>query len=126
MSAARLLQFRAGRALRQGDSNTVAPQPDRGLVYLQQEDDGLLHFCYKDLATGHLEDDLIIFPGDAEFHKVNDRVHVLKFNSSSARHFYWHQDPDLDPEEFNRRGDAVNRLIGADLPQPIDTDDNQS
>lgn len=82
-------------------------------MYIQEEDDGLLHFCYKDLATGHLEDDLIIFPGDASFHDVNDRVHVLKFNSSSARHFYWHQDPELDPQEFKRRRDEVNRLIGA-------------
>ncbi|KAG0666909.1 hypothetical protein C6P46_003619 [Rhodotorula mucilaginosa] len=113
MSGQRLLQFRAGRAVRQGDSNTVTPQPQRGLVYIQEEDDGLLHFCYKDLATGQLEDDLIIFPGDASFHDVNDRVQVLKFNSSSARHFYWHQDPQLDPQQFKRTRDEVNRLIGA-------------
>ncbi|GAA5985653.1 hypothetical protein JCM10908_007058 [Rhodotorula pacifica] len=113
----RLMQFRAGRAVRQGDSNTVVPQSERGLVYLQ-EDDGLLHFCYKDLATGQLEEDLIIFPGDASFHKTRaDRVHVLKFNSSSARHFFWHQDPGLDTQEFERRRQQVNQLIGSEEEQ---------
>lgn len=62
-----LLQFKAGRAARRGETNWVDPSPGRGsvlplsdsssppltttlysLVYLQEED-GLLHFYYKDL-----------------------------------------------------------------------------
>ncbi|BGP35536.1 hypothetical protein JCM10296v2_007376 [Rhodotorula toruloides] len=113
MSFAPLLQFKAGRAFRQGETNTVVAQPDRGLVYLQNED-GLLHFYYKDLTSGAVAEDLIIFPGDATFVKATDRVHVLKFSSSSARHFFWHQDVELSTDEFERRGRMVNELIGAE------------
>ncbi|GAA6005758.1 proteasome regulatory particle lid subunit RPN13 [Rhodotorula paludigena] len=113
--SAPLLQFKAGRCERQGDSNTVSPQPGRGLVYLQEED-GLLHFYYKDLDANAIVDDLIIFPGDATFERATDRVHVLKFSSSSARHFFWHQDVDLAADEFARRGDRANELIGAEGP----------
>ncbi|GAA5820871.1 hypothetical protein JCM3770_007277 [Rhodotorula araucariae] len=120
MSAA-LLQFKAGRAERQGNSNTVVPQPGRGLVYLQEED-GLMHFCYKDLDSDTLVEDLIVFPGDATFQQATDRVHVLKFNSSSARHFFWHQDLDLDPDEFARRGRTVNDLIGAEPAAHMDVE----
>ncbi|GAA5872230.1 hypothetical protein JCM1840_004102 [Sporobolomyces johnsonii] len=110
-----LLQFKAGRSFRQGDSNQVVSQPDRGLVYLQEED-GLLHFYYKDLSSQAVVEDLIIFPGDASL-KVADkqhRVHVLKFNSSSARHFFWHQDQGLSEDEFEQRGRRVNELIGGE------------
>ncbi|GAA5979346.1 hypothetical protein JCM21900_004846, partial [Sporobolomyces salmonicolor] len=110
-----LLEFKAGRSFRQGDSNQVVSQPDRGLVYLQEED-GLLHFYYKDLASQAIVEDLIIFPGDASL-KVADRqhrVHVLKFNSSSARHFFWHQDQELSEDEFEQRGRSVNELIGGE------------
>ncbi|KPV73277.1 uncharacterized protein RHOBADRAFT_55043 [Rhodotorula graminis WP1] len=135
--SAPLFQFQAGRAERQGDSNTVVPQPGRGLVYLQEED-GLLHFYYKDLESecaplspllpcaplAHLQppafnssivDDLIIFPGDATFDQATpDRVHVLKFLSSSARHFYWAQKRDLSHDEFTSQRRRVNELIGAE------------
>ncbi|POY75488.1 putative ADP-specific phosphofructokinase [Rhodotorula taiwanensis] len=115
--SARLMQFRAGRAFRQGETNTVVPEAGRGLVYLQEED-GLLHFCYKNLETNQVDEDLIIFPGDASFANATpDRVHVLRFNSSSARHFFWHQDPQLDQAEFEQRGRRVNELIGA---EPVD------
>ncbi|GAA5939679.1 hypothetical protein JCM3775_002085 [Rhodotorula graminis] len=112
--SAPLFQFQAGRAERQGDSNTVVPQPGRGLVYLQEED-GLLHFYYKDLESDSIVDDLIIFPGDATFDQATpDRVHVLKFLSSSARHFYWAQKRDLSHDEFTSQRRRVNELIGAE------------
>ncbi|GAA5930477.1 uncharacterized protein JCM15063_004818 [Sporobolomyces koalae] len=110
-----LLQFKAGRSFREGETNQVVSQPDRGLIYLEEED-GLLHFYYKDLTTSQIVEDLIIFPGDASFkvaHKPS-RVSVLKFNSSSARHFFWHQDANLSEQEFEERGKRVNELIGGD------------
>ncbi|GAA6009741.1 hypothetical protein JCM11491_001082 [Sporobolomyces phaffii] len=110
-----LLQFKAGRSFRQGETNEVVSNPDRGLIYLEEED-GLLHFYYKDLATSSILEDLIIFPGDASFQPANKahRVSVLKFNSSSARHFFWHQDASLSEQEFEQRGRRVNELIGGD------------
>ncbi|GAA5952543.1 hypothetical protein JCM3765_002201 [Sporobolomyces pararoseus] len=110
-----LLQFKAGRSFREGQSNQVVSNPDRGLVYLEEED-GLLHFYYKDLTTSSVLEDLIIFPGDASFQIANKahRVSVLKFNSSSARHFFWHQDQNLSEQEFEERGKKVNELIGSE------------
>ncbi|GAA5830161.1 hypothetical protein JCM11251_006901 [Rhodosporidiobolus azoricus] len=116
-----LLQFKAGRATRQGDSNTVVCEPDRGLITIEEQD-GLLHFLYTSLASPArpVLDDLIIFPGDASFLSVPSsspaygRAHCLKFNSSSARHFYWSQDVDLSTEEYEARGRRVNELIGGE------------
>lgn len=60
--------------------------------------------------------DLILFPGDATFTKCSSagggdaaRVYVLKFTSSSARHFYWLQDVSSDKDERQTR--RVNALI---------------
>lgn len=62
-----------------------------------------MHFCWKDRTSGSVEDDLIIFPEDAEFKKVTQcttgRVYVLKFKSSSRRCFYWMQEPKEDKDE---------------------------
>ena len=87
---------------------------DFRLLYLRQEDD-LMHLCWKvlsifqtlhagtneltwfslqDRKTNAVEDDLIIFPNDAQLHKVTQstgRVYVLKFQSSSQRLFFWLQ-----------------------------------
>jgi hypothetical protein len=50
-------------------------------------------------SGGVMEDDRIIFPGDAEFKYVeqarnntkNSRVYVLKFQGSTERLFFWMQ-----------------------------------
>lgn len=55
--------------------------------------------------------DLIIFPGDATFAKAAERVYVLKFSSSSHRHFFWNQDVDSSKDAEHAR--KVNELIGA-------------
>ncbi|GAA5907204.1 uncharacterized protein JCM6883_006177 [Sporobolomyces salmoneus] len=110
-----LLQFKAGRSFREGQTNQVVSNPDRGLIYLEEEDD-LLHFRYKDLSSSSVLEDLIIFPGDAHFAVANKehRVSVLKFNSSSARHFFWHQDQGLTEQDFEQRTKKVNELIGSE------------
>lgn len=50
-------------------------------------------------------------PCAASFVKAAPRVHVLKFSSSSSRHFYWLQDVDESKDEDNAA--KVNELIGA-------------
>ena len=60
--------------------------------------------------------DLILFPGDATFTQVSSeggRTYVLRFTSSSARHFYWMQD--VEDTQDSRRASRVNALI--DDPQ---------
>ncbi|GJJ71333.1 26S proteasome regulatory subunit N13 [Entomortierella parvispora] len=90
-----LLEFRAGRCFRTAGTNIVKPEPAKGLVYLDKED-GLTHFYWKNIATGTVEDDYILFPGDAEVVTVpqctTGRVIMLQFQSSSEKLFFWLQE----------------------------------
>uniref|UniRef100_A0A1A9X4B7 Proteasomal ubiquitin receptor ADRM1 homolog n=1 Tax=Glossina brevipalpis TaxID=37001 RepID=A0A1A9X4B7_9MUSC len=110
-SGSNLIEFRAGRMNLVG--KMVHPDTRKGLVYMTQGDDGLMHFCWKDRTTGKVEDDLIVFPDDFEYKRVEQcktgRVYVLKFKTSSRRMFFWMQEPKPDKdEEYCRR---VNELL---------------
>ncbi|KAF9094197.1 adhesion regulating molecule 1 [Mortierella sp. AD031] len=117
MASKTLLQFKAGRCFRDGTTNTVKPDATKGLVYMEEED-GLLHFFWKNRTTNTVEDDLILFPGDAELLKVDEcttgRVLVLKFKSSSQKLFFWLQEPNADRDQIVLQ--QANSLInqGAD------------
>lgn len=107
-----LVEFRAGRM--NLVNKMVHPDNRKGLVYVYQADDGLIHFCWKDRTTGNVEDDLIVFPDDCEFKKIenvkNGRVFLLKFKSSSRRLFFWMQEPktDKDDEWCRRINEVIN------------------
>jgi len=108
-----LVEFRAGKMNLKG--NMVHPDKRKGLVYIYQSDDGLTHFCWKDRTSGVVEDDLIIFPEDAEFLRVTQckeeaRVFLLKFKASSRKLFYWMQEPkaDGDGEKVTKVNEAIN------------------
>ncbi|TDL22232.1 adhesion regulating molecule [Rickenella mellea] len=107
-----LLAFKAGRAVRREGTNFLDPIPTRGAVLLTNED-GLLHLQWKNRTTNEVEEDLILFPEDASFHKVTQsawgRTYVLKFSSSNQRQFFWMQDasPARDEEFVNN----VNELL---------------
>nr|XP_020464764.1 proteasomal ubiquitin receptor ADRM1-like isoform X2 [Monopterus albus] len=96
-----LVEFRAGKMSLKG--NVVTPDKRKGMVYIQQSDDSLIHFCWKDRTSGNVDDDLIIFPDDCEFKRVNQcttgRVYVLKFKAGSKRLFFWMQEPKTDKDE---------------------------
>uniref|UniRef100_UPI003AAC56A6 proteasomal ubiquitin receptor ADRM1-like isoform X1 n=1 Tax=Centroberyx gerrardi TaxID=166262 RepID=UPI003AAC56A6 len=96
-----LVEFRAGKMSLKG--STVTPDKRKGTVYIQQSDDSLIHFCWKDRTSGNVDDDLIIFPDDCEFKRVNQcttgRVYVLKFKAGSKRLFFWMQEPKTDKDE---------------------------
>ncbi|KAM6977165.1 proteasomal ubiquitin receptor ADRM1 [Aplochiton taeniatus] len=101
-----LVEFRAGKMTLKG--STVTPDKRKGQVYIQQTDDSLIHFCWKDRTSGNVDDDLIIFPDDCEFKRVSQcttgRVYVLKFKAGSKRLFFWMQEPKTDKdEEFCRK-----------------------
>jgi len=52
-----LIQFRAGRRERRQNTKWVDPQPGKGLISLEQSnEDGLMHFQYKDLESNTLID----------------------------------------------------------------------
>ncbi|KAJ1918557.1 hypothetical protein IWQ60_007469 [Tieghemiomyces parasiticus] len=111
-----LIQFKAGRCMRDGDTNWVRSDPRKGLAFLRIGDDGLLHFYWKVRRTTSYEEDLIIFPEEAEFLKCTqseDRVYLLKFKSSAQRLFFWMQGstPEKDPEVCRR----VNKFLNSNV-----------
>lgn len=107
-----LVEFKAGKMNMEG--STVTPVNRKGTVFLHQTDDSLIHFCWKDRTSGQTEDDLIIFPDDAEFKRVTQcttgRVYVLKFKTNPRRIFYWMQEPneDKDDEYCQKINDYIN------------------
>ncbi|XP_030372917.1 proteasomal ubiquitin receptor ADRM1 homolog [Scaptodrosophila lebanonensis] len=109
-SGSTLIEFRAGRMNKVG--KMVHPDARKGLLYMSQSEDGLMHFCWKDRTSGKLEEDLIIFPGDCEYKRVQQcktgRVYVLMFMWSPRRLFFWMQEPKTDrDEEYCRRINAL-------------------
>lgn len=49
-----LVEFRAGKMHMNG--KMVTPDKRKGLVYVHQSEDSLMHFCWKDRTTGSVED----------------------------------------------------------------------
>ncbi|XP_068706519.1 proteasomal ubiquitin receptor ADRM1-A-like [Montipora foliosa] len=110
-SSKNLVEFRAGKMSLKG--TTVTPDKRKGMVYIYQSEDSLMHFCWKDRGTGTVEDDLIIFPDDIEYKRVKQcttgRVFILKFKSSTRKFFFWMQEPKTDKdEEYTTK---VNNLL---------------
>lgn len=107
-----LVEFRAGRMTLKG--RMVHPDKRKGLLYVYQGEDSLMHFCWKDRTTGEVEDDLLIFPDDCEFVRVNEcttgRVYVLKFKSFAKKYFFWMQEPktEKDDDYCRRINEALN------------------
>lgn len=95
------VEMRAGKMYRQG--TMVYPDLRKGLLYIYQNFDALMHFCWKCRTTDIIEDDFIIFPGDCEYSRVKQchtgRVYLLKFNHSAIRCFYWLQEPTTDKDD---------------------------
>ena len=86
----------------------------------QGEEDQLIHFCWKDRTNEAVEEDLILFPEEAEFKKIpiaKERVYMLQFKSSSRKLFYWMQEPKEDKdEEYCKR---VNLIISGQNGQQL-------
>ena len=91
---------------------TLQPDQRKGMLRLfTSPEDQLLHLTWTSRESGVMEDDRMIFPGDAEFKYVeqarnnpkNPRVYVLKFQGSAERLFFWMQSPKADQDEDNMR-----------------------
>lgn len=107
-----LVEFKAGKMTLKG--KMVHPDKRKGLVYVYQSDDSLMHFCWKDRTSGVVEDDLMIFPDDIETRKVaqctTGRVWLLKFKSSNKKFFFWMQEPESDKDDklWRKLNDFLN------------------
>nr|CAI5849462.1 unnamed protein product [Callosobruchus analis] len=106
-----LIEVRAGKMNLRG--RMVYPDKRKGLLYVYQSEDSLMHFCWQDRTTGVVEDDLIIFPDDCEYVKVpqctTGRAYLLKFKSSTKKFFFWIQEPKVDKDEDNCK--RINELL---------------
>ncbi|XP_968223.2 proteasomal ubiquitin receptor ADRM1 [Tribolium castaneum] len=106
-----LVEVRAGKMSLKG--RMVYPDKRKGLLYVYQSEDSLMHFCWQDRTSGIVEDDLIIFPDDCEYIKVpqctTGRVYLLKFKSSNRKFFFWLQEPRTDKDEDNCK--RINELL---------------
>ena len=49
-----LVEFKAGKMTMKG--KMVHPDKRKGLLYVYQSEDSLMHFCWKDRVTGVVED----------------------------------------------------------------------
>lgn len=112
-----LVEMRAGKMNLKG--RMVFPDKRKGLLYVYQSEDSLMHFCWQDRTSGVVEDDLIIFPDDCEYVKVpqctTGRAYLLKFKSSNRKFFFWLQEPKTDKDEDHcvRINDLLNNPSSA-------------
>ncbi|SAL95701.1 hypothetical protein [Absidia glauca] len=120
-----LVEFNAGKCIR--DNNTIKPDERKGTIYMDQSDDQLMHFYWKERKATEPEEDLIIFPDEAEMVPVEEcttgRVYLLKFKSSNQKLFFWMQNKKDDQDEELIA--KVNRLIN-DPQGEIEDDDEGS
>jgi len=133
-SSKNLVEFKAGKMSLKG--KMVHADTRKGMVYVYQSDDGLMHFCWKDRTSGSVEEDLIIFPDDCEYRAIpqctDGRAFVLKFKSTARRLFFWMQESSTakDEEYVRKINDLLNnppalgsqssgRSIGASSAQAL-------
>ena len=91
-----LLSCKAGKCELEaiaGGKFRVTADVRKGQITIVKGNDGLKHFRWGD-RNGNVVDDLIIFPEEAKFSKVNtgkaeDRVFLLKFHSGDRRFMFW-------------------------------------
>jgi 26S proteasome regulatory subunit N13 len=130
MPIAPIITFKAGLCEVDGQSNPlkVKPQPEPGYIYLYSEDE-LVHFCWRERnePLENPERDLVMVPTDCSFMpyqpdsrehptaKTNGRIFVLKFSSSSQRHFFWLQSKPQgrngDPSYFSPRDRKIGEIV---------------
>ncbi|KAL7276322.1 hypothetical protein RUND412_000693 [Rhizina undulata] len=116
-----LISIKAGKCTQNG--STVIPNAEPGILYLYTNEDGLICFNWNHRSSIEPEDELILFPGDTTFLPYtackSGRVFVLKFSSSSQRHFYWLQSKSESPEgnpgfwsaRDKKWGERINQIL---------------
>ncbi|XP_065897813.1 proteasomal ubiquitin receptor ADRM1-A-like [Dysidea avara] len=110
-----LVEFRAGKMQLKESTHMVVPDKRKGLIFMKIDNDGLLHFYWKDRQHGRTEDDFTIFPEEAEMKRVpqctTGRVYLLRFkNNPQRKFFYWMQEPNeaKDADLIKKVNDLMN------------------
>ncbi|KAI0567474.1 Proteasomal ubiquitin receptor Rpn13/ADRM1 [Gracilaria domingensis] len=108
------VSFRAGILNRDPATNRVEADPRKGMFRIITTNDGLMHLQWRPRNSGSVEQDLILFNGDAEVKQVTScppsaRVYVLKWKEGDTRMFFWMQGSDASQDAANIA--SVNRLL---------------
>jgi len=119
-SSKALCEFKCGKMTLSG--TTVTADARKGLLTIEKGEDQAMHLYWKDRTTGKVEDDVYLFPDDAEFVHVpqckDGRVYLLKFKSHSNKRFFWMQEPeknkDKDKELIEKANEAINNPQAAE------------
>merc|ERR1712137_458143 len=106
-----LVEFKCGKMSL--SCTTVTADKRKGLLYIYRDD--CTHFCWKDRTSGKVEDDLMVFPNDAEMIPVpqctTGRVVLLKFKEGNKKLFFWMQEPDSKKDKDEDLIKKVNEAL---------------
>lgn len=107
----RMFEIRAGKMRIQG--NMVHADPRPGLLYVYQDDGGLMHFCWKDVNADKVEDDIVLNPDLHEYCPVPEcttgHAYLLLNMKSKQMNYYWIQEANQlkEIEHFNKLRDYL-------------------
>mmetsp|Transcript_19428 Transcript_19428/g.33419 ORF Transcript_19428/g.33419 Transcript_19428/m.33419 type:complete len:285 (+) Transcript_19428:41-895(+) len=123
-----IFKFNAGRLRFDNDNKKLlVADITPGEILVGEGEDGLVHFRWINRGTGDIEEDFIVFPGDAVFHKLKqteDRVYSLKFQSTGKRTFYWMQNKSTDNDA--KACQTVNEKIESNVDDTMQEDTQPS
>jgi 26S proteasome regulatory subunit N13 len=124
-----IIQFKAGKVEYDEETKQCTPERGTGLIKVAKnpEDPMLYSFIweprgnYKTVAGPDARDELLLFPGDAQWKHVKQcttgRVFALTFKSSGQKLIFWMQNPtdgenpgDLSAED-KRLSESLQKLL---------------
>merc|ERR1711972_1165635 len=100
-----LAEIKCGRMTMNESTKMVEPQLEKGLLFVKQMNDTLIHLVWKERGVTNSkipEDDLIVFEGDCSVRLIKqlpDRVFLVRWNQTNTRKIYWMQHTDKAKDE---------------------------
>lgn len=121
-----LAEINCGRMIMNETTKMVEPQLEKGLLYVKQMDDTLIHLVWKERGVANSkipEDDLIVFEGDCSVRLIKQlpehRVFLVRWNQTNTRKIYWmqHTDKTKDEDLVKDLDTALNNVSEAQKKQ---------
>jgi hypothetical protein len=104
-----LFEMHCGKCTLAG--TTVTSDPRKGALVLKKSEDGLMHLIWKDRGTQAVEDDLIVFQGDATLRHLpqckDGFVMLLEFTQTKRKLFFWSQERRKKGLDFSKEEDVA-------------------
>merc|ERR1711972_1181574 len=101
-----LAEIKCGRMTMNESTKMVEPQLEKGLLFVKQMNDTLIHLVWKERGVANSkipEDDLIVFEGDCSVRLIKQlpdhRVFLVRWNQTNTRKIYWMQHTDKSKDE---------------------------